>query len=174
MAWLMSRLTKRATGEASSLSSCSRSTSFFAVAAISCDSSVNSALARRNRLMQSRTCDGMATMAMTGMPVVAETSSTAAKFFGFAMATAMRPLTMESGRSWLRRHRSSGTMLMTSLSIWYSLRSTNGRLMPCANAMAYWRSVCSSMPSVDVGMAGKSPVTSLVIAAWRGMLGVNT
>lgn len=90
------------------------------------------------------------------------------------MATAMRPLTMESGRSWLRRHRSSGTMLMTSLSIWYSLRSTNGRLMPCANAMAYWRSVCSSMPSVDVGMAGKSPVTSLVIAAWRGVLGVNT
>ena len=85
--------------------------------------------------MQSRTCDGMATMAMTGMPVVAETSSTAAKFFGFAMATEMRPLTMESGRSWLRRHRSSGTMLMTSLSIWYSLRSTNGRLMPCANAL---------------------------------------
>lgn len=52
------------------------------------------------------------------------------------MATAMRPLTMESGRSWLRRHRSSGTMLMTSLSIWYSLRSTNGRLMPCANALS--------------------------------------
>ncbi|WP_226594241.1 pilus assembly protein PilM [Bifidobacterium pseudocatenulatum] len=25
---------------------------------------------------------------------------------------------------------------MTSLSIWYSLRSTNGRLMPCANALS--------------------------------------
>ena len=72
----------------------------------------------------------MATMGMTGMPVLADTSSMAAKFFGLAMATVMRPLTMDNGSSWLRRHRSSGTMLMTSLSTWYSLRSTNGRLMP--------------------------------------------
>lgn len=113
----------------------------------------------------------MATIGMTGMPVVADTSSMAEKFFGSAMATVMRPLTMDKGSSWLRRHRSSGTMLTTSLSILYSVRSTNGRLMPWARAMAYSRSVFSSMPSVEVGMAGKSPVASLGVAAWRGWLG---
>ena len=39
--------------------------------------------------------------------------------------------------------------------------------------MAYSRSVFSSMPSVDVGMAGKSLVASLGAAAWRGWLGVK-
>ena len=126
--------------------------------------------------MDSCTWDGMATMAMTGMPVMAETSSMAEKFFGSAMATVSRPLMMDSGSRLLRRHRSSGTSFITLSSIWYSLRSTKGKLRLCARASALARSVSSSIFSSFSGISGLGSV--MFSAACRGTapvgVGANT